>query len=345
MTLHCAVIGLGMGRGHAQGYHDHPDAKLVAVCDPDEARCAEAVKQWGCRAYPDAEAMWKAEKRLDVVSIATPNKFHAPLTIQALRHGAHVLCEKPMAMNAAEARDMLAAAAQAQRRIMINFSYRFNAASYFLKSQVDTGILGTVYAGRTVWHRRRGMPKFGGWFGQKALAGGGPLIDLGVHRLDLALWLMGHPKPQWVLANTFNPIASRLAREQGKSYDVEDSAFAMIRFAGGQMLEVEASWAVNQAQREFMETRLYGTEGGLIQHNVGEGYDFTSQIFCERAGVQFDLSPHPPIPAAVGAYTHFVDCIRDGRPHMATGEEGLLVMELLDAIYASAVRGEPVRIA
>lgn len=343
MTITCAVIGLGMGRNHAKAFHAHPDAKLIAVCDQDQKRCDEAVREYGCKAYADVAEMLRTEKP-DVVSIATPNAFHAPLAIQAMQAGAHVLCEKPMAMNATEAREMLAVAQATGRRLMINFSYRFSPATHFLKQQVDTGILGKVYAGRTVWHRRRGMPGFGGWFGQKKLAGGGPLIDLGVHRLDLALWLMGHPRPQWVLANTFNPIASKKALEQGKAYDVEDSAFAMIRFTDGTMLEVEASWAVNQGQNEFMETRLYGTEGGLIQHNVGEGYDFTSAIHVERAGVQFDLAPHPPIPAAVTPYAHFVESIRDGKPHTATGEEGLMVTELLDAIYASAARGEPVKL-
>ncbi|MBA3685792.1 MAG: Gfo/Idh/MocA family oxidoreductase [Planctomycetes bacterium] len=339
----CAVIGLGMGRGHAKAYSEHKDAKLVAVVDTDRVRAEAATKEFGCKAFADAAAML-AEMKPDIVSVAVPNAFHAPLAIQALEAGAHVLCEKPMAMTAAEGREMLAAAAKAKRRLMINFSYRFSPATYFLKQQVDTGVLGKVYAGRTVWHRRRGLPGFGGWFGQKKLSGGGPLIDLGVHRLDLALWLMGHPKPRWVLANTFDPIASRLAKQQGKAYDCEDSAFAMIRFEDGAMLEVEASWAINQGPNEFMETRLYGTEGGLIQHNVGEGYDFTSSIHLERQGVPFDLTPHPPIPAVTSAYHHFVESIRDGKPHSATGEEGLLVMEILDAIYASAERGEPVRI-
>jgi predicted dehydrogenase len=344
MTITCAVIGLGMGRGHAQAYKAHPDAKLVAVVDTDAKRAKAAEAEFGCTAYADVAEMLAAA-RPDVVSIATPNVFHAPLTIQALEAGAHVLCEKPMAMNAAEGRAMLAAAEKAKRRLMINFSYRFSPATYFVRQQVTAGALGKIYAGRTVWHRRRGMPGFGGWFGQKKMSGGGPLIDLGVHRLDLALWLMGHPKPKWVLANTFNPIAARLAKEQGKAYDCEDSAFAMIRFADGTMLEVEASWAVNQGQNEFMETRLYGTDGGLIQHNAGEGYDFTSTVFTERGGIQMDITPHAPIPEAVSAYAHFINAIRDGKPHDATGEQGLLVMEILDAIYASAASGDPVKIS
>jgi len=343
MAIKCAVVGLGMGYHHGKAYAAHPDAKLVAVCDTDEKRCKKAIDEFQCSAYADLDEMLKAEAP-DIVSIAVPNVLHAPLTIQALQAGAHVLCEKPMAMSADEARTMLAAADKADRRLMINFSFRFSDQSFFLKQQVDTGILGKVYAGRTVWHRRRGMPGMGSWFSQKELSGGGPLIDLGVHRLDLALWLMGHPKPKWVLANTFAEIAPALAEAAGKKYTVEDSAFAMIRFEGGEMLELEASWAINQKQNEFMETRLYGTEGGLIQCNTGEGYAFAAEITFERNGVQVDMTPHPPIPASRSAQAHFVEAVRDGSPHMATGEEGVLVMELLDAIYASAERGEPVRV-
>lgn len=332
-----------MGYHHGKAYAAHPDASLVAVCDTDEKRCESAVAEFGCRTYSDLAEMLKAESP-DVVSIAVPNVLHSPLTIQALEAGAHVLCEKPMAMSAEEAQTMLGAAEKAGRRLMINFSFRFNDQSFFLKQQVDSGNLGRVYAGRTVWHRRRGTPGMGSWFCQKEMSGGGPLIDLGVHRLDLALWLMGHPKPKWVLANTFAEIAPLMATAAGKKYSVEDSAFAMIRFENGEMLELEASWAINQKQNEFMETRLYGTEGGLTQCNIGEGYGFAAEITFERNGVQVDMTPHPPIPASRSAQAHFLDAIRDDTPHMATGEEGVLVMEVLDAIYASAERGEPVRI-
>ncbi len=343
MTIRCAVIGLGMGRWHAHDYAKHPDAKLVAVADPDQSRAEALAKELNCTAYSDPAAMLKAEKP-DVVSVATPNKFHAPWSIAALEAGAHVLCEKPMAMNAAEARTILVAAERAKRRVMINFSYRFNPAAAYLKKEVERGVLGTIYAGRTVWHRRRGMPGFGGWFGQKALSGGGPLIDLGVHRLDLALWLMGYPKATWVMGGAWDHLAQAKAKAEGKAYDCEDLAMASIRFADGSQLSVEASWALNQAENELMETRLYGTAGGLVQRNLNEGYDFTAQLFTERDGVQFDTSPHPPLPAVPSSYHHFLNVIRDDKPHIATGEEGLKVMELLDAIYASARSGEPVRV-
>ena len=213
--LRVGVIGLGIGRHHIAGYQTHPQAEVVAIADTDEARLEEVGDMYGVpQRYTSPERMLDRE-RLDVVSVATPNVFHKPQTVAALEAGCHVLCEKPMAMSAQEAREMLAAANRAGKRLMINFSYRFTEQSMALKQQVDAGVLGDIYYGRTIWHRRRWTRNLQSWFGQKALAGGGPLIDLGVHRLDLALWLMGYPQPIWVLGGTYDPIGSALAKEQG----------------------------------------------------------------------------------------------------------------------------------
>jgi predicted dehydrogenase len=340
--LRVGVIGLGMGRGHVESYNKHPSSQVAAIADVNEQRLKEIGDKYNIPArYTNAEEMLAKEK-LDVVSVATPNKFHKPLTIAALKAGCHVLCEKPMAMNAAEARQMLAAAKAARKRLMINFSYRFTEQGWAMKQEVQTGILGDIYFARTVWHRRRGLPGFGGWFGQKALAGGGPLIDLGVHRLDLALWLMDYPKPVWVMGNTYNPIGSRLAKEQNKNFDVEDLAVGFIRFENGACLEIEASWASNISEKELMETRLLGTKGGLVHRNLREGYEFEAEIFFDREGRQYDMKLRPPVPGAKGAMVHFIDCIVNNKPNTATAEEGIIVMELLDAIYASAKKGKPI---
>lgn len=341
--LRVGVIGLGIGRMHLEGWKKHPQVDVVAIADPDAAKRQAVGDQFGIvQRYDSAEAMLAAEK-LDVVSICTPNKFHKALTLAALEAGCHVLCEKPMAMNATEGRQMLEAAQRAGKRLMINFSYRFSAASRALKAQVDSGMFGEFYFGRTVWHRRRGMPGFGGWFGQKALAGGGPLIDLGVHRLDLALWLMGYPKPTWVLGSTHDPIARELAARSGKAFDVEDLAGALIRFDNGATLIVEASWAANIREAELMETRLLGTRAGLLQHNVGEGYQFEAHAFMEKDGSQIDMQFRAPAGQAASAMEDYADAILNERPHPAPGEEGLVVMQLLDAIYESARTGAPVQ--
>ncbi len=337
------VIGLGMGRGHARGYHSHEQAELVAICDMDEARLRDVQNELDVpRTYTDAEAMFEAED-LDAVSIAVPNKFHAPLTIAALQRGLHVLCEKPMAMTVAEAQEMNAAAAAAQRNLMINFSFRFTEAAYALKQQVEAGVVGDIYFGRSVWHRRRGMPRFGGWFGIKELSGGGPLIDLGVHRLDLALWLMGYPEPVAVTGSTYDRIARPIAEREGKQFDVEDLACGLIKFANGATLILEASWALNQQDREHMTTNLYGDRGGLVHRNVTGGYDFTAEIFTDEGGDQFSKTLNWRSDTTPSSYHEFVDSLLEQRPPMATGEQGLKVMKILEGIYRSAASGHEVR--
>ena len=343
-TLRCGVIGLGVGRMHIKGYQGSPNAEVVALADLDPARLDAVGEQYGIPGrYTSVREMLKSEG-LDVVSVATPNKFHKPLTLEALRAGCHVLCEKPMAMSASEGHAMIAAAEKAGRRLMINFSYRFLHGGQALKRAVDRGELGDVYFAKSIWHRRRGVPGLGGWFGQKELAGGGPLIDLAVHRIDLALWLMGYPRPEWVLGATYDPIAAAQAKREGKHFDVEDMAVALVRFTNGATLEVEASWAANVSEPQLMETRLFGAKGGAVHRNKNGGYEFEAELFIERDGDHYDAKLQREVESGT-AMAHFVDCILHDRAHMATGEEGLIVMEILDAIYKSARLGKPVRVA
>jgi len=343
--LRVGIIGLGIGRSHIRGYQSHPNAEVVAIADLDETKLKTSGDEYKVpNRYRDAQEMLAKEK-LDIVSVCTPNKFHKPLALAAFAAGCHVLCEKPMAMNAAEGREMLAAAKHAGKRLMINFSFRFNPQSWSLKTQADAGTFGDIYFARSIWHRRRGMPRLGGWFGQKELSGGGPIIDLGVHRLDLALWLMGYPKPAWVLASTYNTIGARVAKEKGLKFDVEDLGVALIKFQNGATLELEASWTAYIAEQELMETRLLGTLGGAVHRNVAEGYKFEVELFVERNGSHYDMKlHHPPGPEVSNQFHHFVDSVLHDKPHIATGEEGLIVMELLDAIYESAASGGPVQI-
>ena len=338
-----AVIGLGMGRHHAKNYLGHPGAELVALCDANPELLAAQGDELGvARRYTDAAQMLAKEK-LDAVSVATPNKCHAPLAIAALERGLHVLCEKPMAMNAAEGAAMVAAAARARRNLMINFSYRFSEMSYALRQQVDAGVLGEVYFGRTVWHRRRGIPGFGKAFTNKDLAGGGPLIDLGVHRLDLALWLMGYPEPIAVSGAAYDPLARAAADAAGAVYTVEDLACGLVKFANGASLIVEASWALNIAEREHMVTTLCGTKGGLVQRNVGGEYRFEAEVYTEEGGHLFTKRLDWSTIRVPSPYAEFIDSIVEQRQPMATGEQGLKVMRILDGIYESARTGREVR--
>lgn len=347
--LRAGVIGAGVGKKHIAAYREIAEVEFVALADKDPERLKEVSASLKIpSSYQDPLEMLRKEK-LDIVSVATPNKFHKPLTIAALESGAHVLCEKPMALNAAEAKSMAAAAKKAKRRLMINFSYRFTEQAWTLKKEVEAGVLGEVYYGRTFWHRRRGIPGFGGWFTDKAMAGGGPLIDLGVHRLDLALWLMDYPKPVWVMAGVYDPIAAALAKEAGKKFDVEDLAAGMIRFDNGAMLSIEASWAGNIERQEWMETRLWGKKAGLVQRNVSDGsgffgYTFESELYLDKDGALYDMKLQPPVPGVPTAQGHFVRSILENKAHIATADEGIRVMEILDALYESAKQKKPIQL-
>jgi predicted dehydrogenase len=350
MKIPVGVIGLGIGKHHIEGYLSNPNCTVVAIADTDKTRLETVGNQYGItNRFSSAEALIDSDL-CQVISVATPNKFHRELSIRALEKGAHVLCEKPMAMNAEEARSMIEAAQRTGKRIMINFSYRFTMPARALKKRIETGDLGEAYYGRSLWLRRRGMPGFGGWFGNKDLAGGGPLIDLGVHRLDLALWFMGYPEVDYVAGATYALIATEIAKREHKPYSVEDLAVGFIRFKNGASLSLEASWAGNIKENELMETRILGNKGGLVHRNIGEGYQFEAEFFSEHEGFQWDERYHEASGWAAGspkpdtAMSHFIDAIVEGIPHEADGREGLVVMHILDALYRSAEIGQPVKL-
>ena len=356
--LKAGVIGLGMGSGHLAGYLTHPDVEVVAIADRREDRRALLPVNHPAfhgRVYHEGAEMIEKEK-LDIVSVAVPNDQHKPLTIAALESGAHVLCEKPMALNAREAQEMLDTAKRTGRKLGIDFSYRFNPQSRAMKDMIGEGVLGDIYYARSVWFRRRGIPgmaagnfntasgaPMGSWFYDKKQSGGGPLIDLGVHRLDLALWLMGYPEPAWVLASTYDKFGSRMARERSLSYTVEDLACAMIKFRNGATLELDASWACNIKENELQTIRLLGDKGGMYQYNLEEGYTYAVEYYYDVAGRHFDGKMHAAQPMP-GAFHLFADAVRDDKPFLVQPEEGVTVMKILDAVYASAGSGKPVEI-
>ena len=347
--VNVAVIGLGMGWAHLDGYTKHPDCTVAAICDLSKerlGRVGDHFKIPASRRYASVEALLAAAKdlKLHAASVVLPNAYHEPVTIQVLRAGLHVLCEKPMAMNAAQARRMIAAARKARRTIGINLSFRFTPQSRALKDIVDSGRLGEVYYAHTRWLRQRGLPGLGGWFTTKKLSGGGPVIDLGVHRMDLAMWLMGSPQPVAVSAATYDRLGTRIARQEKKAFDVEDIGVALVRFEGGATLTLEASWAGFPSKGEDMVTEIFGSRGGIVQRNLGEGYDFEARVYSEEGGSLVETLVKRRLAPAPSAYAEFVDALREGRPPLATAEDGLRVQQVLDAIYKSAALGKEVRI-
>jgi predicted dehydrogenase len=278
---------------------------------------------------------------VDAVSVCVPTYLHAEVTVAALESGKHVLCEKPPARNAAEARAMQRAAADAGRILMYGFSVRFRAAHATLKRWIDAGELGRIYAARAGWMRRRGNPR--GWFTEKARAGGGAMIDMGIHGLDLAWWLMGKPAPTAASGCTYrefghyetgdsatpDPVMQlHLAEKSPGVFDVEDSAFAFVRFADGAHLVVEAAWALN-CEQESRYVVLYGDRGGARLPPLA--------LYKDLHGSTVDLRPEVPDNSPyMDEVRHFVACVRGVEEPLVTPEDGTRIMTIVDAIYASA---------
>jgi predicted dehydrogenase len=348
------VIGLGIGMAHAQGYQACQNAELVAVCDTDPARLEERGEKLGIRKenrYSTVDEIL-AVPEIEAVSVTLPNFLHAPISIAALKAGKHVICEKPLAKNAIEAQAIVDTAKQAGKNLMVCFNYRFREDARWLKAMNGSGKFGNLYFAKVGWMRNRGIPGGSSWFVNKELAGGGPLIDLGVHVLDLTLWLMGYPKVISVSGTTFAQFGPRGMKSwtgdpyDGNRYSVEDLAAGFIRFADGSALSLETSWATHtKPGRDDYFVTLYGSEGGSELYVANYTDRDTISYFSEVEG-----SPAVQRPSIVTkggghekAVAHFIDCILEGRKPEATGEQGVTLMRLIDGIYESARLGREVR--
>lgn len=345
--LRAGVIGTGMGRYHMEGYATHPKSELVAVCDlnAEEAR-QFAVKHGAQHVFQDYRELL-AMDGLDLVSVATPNYLHAEMTIAALQAGKDVLCEKPMAIKVEDAEAMVQAADRAKRRLGINVVLRFYALHQGLHELVASGRLGEIYYAKSHWIRRKGMPVAdfpqtgemgrGDWFVQQDKSGGGALIDIGVHMLDLVWWLMGSPKPAQVLAGVYSELLPARLAKVGVKGDVDDLATALIRFETGQTLQLEVSW--DAFQEPYFGYHLFGTAGGARWANRAK----TVTIFSDLKGGEATQKELAPKKQAVSSYHHFVDaCLDRDLPLLASGQELLHIARMLDAIYTSQKTGRAV---
>ncbi len=348
-----AVIGLGVGMAHGRGYLACPGSELYAVCDIDLQRLHERGDELHIpreRQFADFNEML-ALPELDAVSIALPNYLHAPVTIAALRAGKDVLCEKPLSISAADAQTMVDAARALNRKLMVCFNYRFRDDSRWLKSLQEAGSLGDIYYAKASWMRCQGIPGFGGWFTQKSKSGGGPLIDLGVHILDLTLWLMGYPKPVSVSGATFAAFGPRGqkawgARPDKVEYSVEDLAAGFVRFENGACLQIEASWASHtKPGRDEYSVNLFGTEGGC-ELDVPNYIDHDTVLFYNETG-NVPVQIKPNITTRGGhdrVVAHFVECLQNDKAPEATGEQGTQLIRIIDSLYESARSGHEVRL-
>jgi predicted dehydrogenase len=352
-VLKVGIIGSGgIAQGaHIPGYQNTPGVQLYAACDVLEDRAKAMAEKFDIpHVFTDYEEMLKLPE-LDVVSVCTPPFAHKDATVASLQAGKHVLCEKPMAFNGDEAQAMVDAWYSSRKKynnkFSIGFQSRYTPNAQTAKRFIDAGELGEIYYGRAAALRRRGIP---GWgvFTSKAKNGGGPVIDIGVHALDLALWLMGHPQPASVYGVTFRKFGNRsgIFNPWGtwdpKTFDVEDAAFAMIRFKDGAMLQLECSWALN-IEKSHGQTIICGTESGLQLRPLA--------FFKEANNTLIDVVP--PEAATEGQdrprerphtleIRGFVEAIRKDKPPLVLPEQALMVSRIVDAIYASDEAGSSV---
>ncbi|MGE4584438.1 MAG: Gfo/Idh/MocA family protein [Sphaerochaeta sp.] len=348
------IVGAGgMAAYHAKGFA-LAGAEVVAVADANPQKASAFAQQQGIKhTYASLAEMVESEADLEAVSIVTPNKFHAPLTIEALGHGLHVYCEKPPARNAGEMEAMYRAANESGKLLMFGFNNRCRPESRAMVDYLDNGVVGTINSAQATWIRRSGIPGFGGWFTDKQLSGGGPVIDL-LHMIDLALYFMGFPQPKCVLASTFNDFMGNpafkgpwgVADGTGKT-DVETACHAMVTFTTGQCLMIRNSWA-EMNEREVVSVTFQGTKaGGKVERLFGiDGIDETSTdsavLFTEEFGRQVNrtiLFEKDETMGRVGNAMNFIQALRDGVKPMNTPEQAMILMRITDAIYQSSSTG------
>lgn len=351
-TLRVGVVGLGWaGETHIKAYLQQPGVEVVAIADPAEARLGQIAAIYNIENYFADYKDLVTRDDIDVVSVATPNFLHAPVTIAALEHGKHVLCEKPLARSSAEAEAMVRAATAAGRVLDVAFNHRQRGDVQVLKNYINSGGLGRVYYAKASWMRRSGIPGMGGWFTNREMAGGGPMIDLGVHILDMALYLLGEPQVISVSAATYAELGPRgrggrndtktLIGEGG--YEVEDLATAFVRIAGGATLLVETSWAAYRRNGDNFGVALYGTEGGAEINVQDYTPDDTLTIYTDTAGVPAEVRPRVPRGEGHNAVVrNFIADIRAGDWSTHNGQEGLLRTQIIDACYRSAMEGREI---
>lgn len=337
----------GIAAAHLDAIREEPRAEAVAIADAWRPAAEEKAGVYGiARVYDDYQTMLH-DQEVDVVIICLPNHLHAPVSLEALSAGKHVLCEKPMAMNSQEAAEMKARAEQAGRVLMVAQNNRFRGDAQLLKQLVDNSKLGRIYHAKTGWVRRSGIPGWGSWFTTKEHAGGGALIDIGVHMLDLTMWLMGSPRPVSVFGQTYAEFGPRhkglsawgRKNEQG-CFDVEDFATALIRFEDGSTLSLDARWAAYQ-EKEQAYVHLFGSEAGAT-------FDFFEDrltLYHDEDGLAADTSiATPQHNERVLLLAHFLDVLEKKTASICPPEQSVAVTHILEAIYESARTGESVRL-
>ncbi|PJN56508.1 putative oxidoreductase YcjS [Paenibacillus sp. GM2FR] len=353
-TVKVGIIGCGMiaNGKHMPCLSKVDNVQMVAFCDLKPERAEEAAKKYGT---PDAKVFTNyndllAMEEIEVVHVLTPNSSHATISIDALESGKHVMCEKPMAVTGAEAKAMYEAHLRTGKKLTVGYQNRSNAKSQLLKKMIADGELGDIYFAKAVATRRRGVPTWG-VFLDKEKQGGGPMIDIGTHSLDLILWLMDNYEPVSVVGSVFHKLkyTENAANEWGawdpNEFEVEDSAFGYVKFKNGATVIIETSWALNIA--EGGGNLLCGTKGGadfakneLRINGERDGSLFLNKIEVNpNAREQFRGEELTDFEYEAKQWIHSI--VNDTEP-LVKPREAMIVSQILEAVYVSADTGKTV---
>lgn len=348
--MNIGVIGAGsISASHMDAYAACADAVLIAVCDLNESRAQEKAAKYGAaKVYTDYRELL-ADPEIDAVSICTWNNSHAEISIAALQAGKHVLCEKPLCRTVEEAVRVEAAVRESGKVLQVGFVRRYASNTALVKRFMDAGMLGEIYYAKATCLRRLGNP--GGWFSDSERSGGGPLIDLGVHIIDLCWYLMGKPKVKSVSGNTYRKLGNRAHIQDLSFYkaadydaernDVEDLANALIRFENGASLLVDVSFTLH-AKKDEISVKLYGDKGGAeIEPEV--------IIMTEQQNTIVNINPQVDnltfnfTEAFSQEINHFVQSGLGLAETLSPVKDGLEITKILSAIYESAATGKEVQ--
>ncbi len=334
-NIRLAIIGAGSIAqvAHIPNWKNIPGVELVAVCDTHKARARGVAEKYGIpHFFTDDESVLKMDD-IDAVDICAPTNMHKTLAINALSAGKHVLVEKPMSRTVEEAEQMVRAAKQHKRKLMVAMNVRFWRDVVNLRQFIENGELGEIFYAKCGWLRRQEKWTERAWLFDKKYSGGGVLMDLGIQILDMTLWLFGNKKVKSVKAATYNHVAK---------LEVEDAAVGFIQLEDGSTIALEVGWTLLTPQ-DKLYADVYGTKGGAVLNPLRvikamkEGLVNITPQMDESPSYRYKLSYRDEL-------RHFVQCLREDKPMLSSGAESLERMRVLEAMYQSAHLGKEVKL-
>ena len=333
--------------------HLGDEVEMVYFCDIIRERAEKAAGEYGvpgakvCTDYKEL----LADESIDIVHVLTPNRSHSTITVDALEAGKHVMCEKPMAINSAEAKKMVDAAKRTGKKLTIGYQNRHRPDSLYVKQEAENGTFGDIYFAKAIALRRRAVPTWGVFMNEYE-QGGGPLIDIGTHALDLTLWCMNNYKPKYCVGTTYHKLGDKFPTGNAwgdwkpGELTVEDSAFGFIVMENGATVILESSWALNTLDTREAVTVLCGTEGGADMdqgvriNGIRNGRQYVLKPDLNAGGVAFYEGSGNATPHDREARL-WIEAIKNDTDPFVTPEQAYTISRILEGIYISAATGKP----